>query len=424
MRLRIYMLMLFLYSCSGAPTASSDSSTKSSGKKEATTEQPEDVAGGFGLSCLPSYTAVTNITDVDYSCSLNDSDDGTVPDGQNTNLELVVKVGENVIPIDSRNLASKKTFGFRILLADKTKIQIISQNKVTTLEGFATKWDDMTLLASRGQNNCQTLPDSCAKRDPKSNLWWGKPQSNAQTWNEATNTCSTLSHNGVTGWRLPTSDELLFASRDDIQFNASDNWLTSDMMNREYWSSDVSVSTTGRYGILSSGYGWVDAKTNTKSVVCVREDKIIWQNMTGLDSARKASCLTSPGKCILKLVATNTLYGGILTGSATTTWNTWAEAQALCQNYNPTYPNSGTDQSVVWTLPSMQQLREASVNGIKDIDGWRGDAVTGEAVIGAAFWTNESAESNMAKDFSFLYGNEGSSLTTNPLQVICVKHLN
>ncbi len=416
-----------LYGCSGALKTNSDSSTKSSGKTETTTEQPEDVAGGFGLSCLPSYTAVTNITDVDYSCSLNDSDDGTAPDGQNTNLELVVKVGENVIPIDSRILASKKTFGFRIPLADKTKVQITSKNQVTTLERFATKWDDMTLLASRGQNNCQTLPDSCAKRDPKSNLWWSKPQSNAQTWNEATNTCSALSYNAVTGWRLPTIDELLFASRDDIQFNASDSWLTSDMMNREYWSSDVSDSTTGWYGILSSGYRWVDAKTQKKSVVCVREDQIIWQNMTGLDSARKASCKSTPGKCILKLVATNTLYGGILTGSATTTWKTWDEAQALCQTYNPTDPNSS--QNAGWTLPSLQQLREARVNGIKDIEGWRGDAITGdaitgEAMIGEAFWTNESAESNMAQNFNFLDGNSGTSLMTKQLQVICVKNLN
>lgn len=298
-------------------------------------------------------------------------------------------------------------------------MQITSRDKVETLEQFATKWVDITLLASGGKSNCQTLPDSCTKRNPKSNLWWSKIQPVVQTWDEAINTCSALSYNGVTGWRLPSQGELLFASRDDIQFNASDTWISRDMMNREYWSSGVGAPTEGWYGILSSGYRWVDAKTQKKSVVCVREDQIIWQNMTGLDTARKASCLTSPGKCILKLVATNTLYGGILTGSATTAWKTWAEAQALCQNYNPTYPNSGTDQSVVWTLPSMQQLREASVNGIKDIDGWRGDAVIGEA-----FWSNESDGSNLAKSFRFFYGNEGTSLKTYPLQVICVKHLN
>jgi hypothetical protein len=116
-------------------------------------------------------------------------------------------------------------------------------------------------------------------QDKISGLWWSKQQTNASWW-QAVSSCQSLSHNGQTGWRLPTQKELMDAYNHGIRSAASDrwttgannNWITEAAMNSYFWSGSTVSSVTGTAWMVYLGYGstYNISKYNSNGVVCVQ----------------------------------------------------------------------------------------------------------------------------------------------------------
>lgn len=288
-------------------------------------------------------------------------------------------------------------------------------------------WTDITTSATGDASDCSKSPNRCTKRDEVTKLWWSATQSSAEgmTWSEAKSHCRTLSYNGQTGWRLPTKDQIKSAAINDILFFAQDSWIADAVMRKNIWSSESSTKDVDAFfGVLAwqcpvisdtcpirrpAGTGWFEPVATKNAVVCVRPDKIYWQDMTD-----GSSCEDNPQNCVLKLISTNTLYSGVLTGTTSSTLKTWDDAKTLCQNYNP--PGVGGQGS--WTLPTMKQLLDAHGDKIKDVLGW-----TGGKSMETAFWSNETdgPNSNLVKTATFLNGSPGTGSATSQYQVFCIK---
>ena len=66
-------------------------------------------------------------------------------------------------------------------------------------------------------------------------LMWSNKRPNA-TLQGAKDHCNTLNYGGVTGWRLPTVDELIAAYGNGIYGTANVDWMTTSQMNDYFWS--------------------------------------------------------------------------------------------------------------------------------------------------------------------------------------------
>jgi hypothetical protein len=104
----------------------------------------------------------------------------------------------------------------------------------------ATGWSDVTIAGS-GAASCDGSPENCTKRDNKSGLMWSRMAGASLNWGNAIKYCNDLTHNGAIDWRLPTKDELVGASSNNINSQKSANWISSSGW---FWSaSSVSFST-------------------------------------------------------------------------------------------------------------------------------------------------------------------------------------
>ena len=145
-------------------------------------------------------------------------------------------------------------------------------------------WKDVTTTNGTTASTCAATSANCTMQDKITGLWWSKLQT-AAAWNTAWSTCLTTlngtpygtnsvpGYNGQTGWRLPTQKELMDAYNHGIRSAASDNWITEDSMDDNYfWSgSSVSYTTYSAWNVnLARGHTNDTYKLNTKQVVCVR----------------------------------------------------------------------------------------------------------------------------------------------------------
>ena len=420
MRVTFMVFLFLLTACSGLPNTGHDAPKKDSSKIEGTSELPEDIAGGFGLTCSPEEDSLPNPM-VNFACSLVNAKGEKFKETTNVKLDLMVYVQNQIVEIFKPGNDAASSFKFTLARQDLLKVVISAKiidtgsdnktiaDKSTTLKNTVkTDWRDVTTNASGLLSNCIDSPSRCTMKEERTNILWSKPQSGVEgvSWSDAKAACDIYTYDGEAGWRLPTADELLYATRNSILLSASDDWISEGNMNQLYWSVDEPSSSEAYRANLASGSRYWGPKTDSYGFVCVKPPPSPWQDLTP-----GGSCANTPDKCVYKLSATNTLYSAVLTAGGTATWKTWDEAKTVCQNYNPT----GLDNPGSWVLPSMDQMRQAKLNGIKDIPGWRGSSD-----VTNAFWSSEQS-SSLVKIFYFLYGNDGEGLSTNKYQVICVK---
>jgi hypothetical protein len=406
--------------CSGLQNPGHDGPNNASSKNEETSEQPEDIAGGFGLTCMPEEGALFDPM-VNIACSFQNAAGEKFRETATMKLDFLVYVESQVVEIFKQGNEAASHIKFAIARAELANVTISAKivdtandNKTIADKSSYLKnavkngWRDVTTNSSGLSSSCTDYPSRCTMKDENTKIIWSKPQSGIQgiSWSDAKAACGSLSYNGQNGWRLPTADELLYATRNSILLSASDNWISDEKMNHLYWSVDEPTSSDAYFANLASGVRYFGPKTESHGFVCVKSPPSQWQDLTS-----GGSCVSSRSQCIYKLSATNTLYSAVLTDSNTAAWKTWDEAKNLCENYNPT----GLDTPGSWTLPLMAQMRQAKLNGIKDMPGWRGSSD-----VVNAFWSSEQG-SELVKIFYILSGNEGEGRPTNKYQVICVK---
>jgi hypothetical protein len=361
-------------------------------------------------------------------------------------LQKQFRVNDRFIEVDQTTYWSEKpdegtSTGTKVVVAEtlqETTVQGTENHAAICVldrvdgNGKPFHWSDITTSAAGEVSDCLKTPERCTKRDESSKLWWSATQSPAagMTWSEAKSHCSGLSYNGRTGWRLPTRDELRYAAGRDILFFAEENWIPDANLRKNIWTSDYSIKDVDAFFALlamqcpvvindpddprycpvqwEAGASWVQPVSTKNAVVCVRPDKTTWEDMTA-----NGSCEDNYENCVLKLIATNTLYSGVLTGATSSTFKTWEDAKTLCQSYNPT----GIGGEGTWTLPSKQQMLDAYSNKLKEFPGWRLSSME------TAFWSNEAdaGDPNMVRNMWFSNGSTGLILPTNQNQVFCVK---
>jgi hypothetical protein len=102
-------------------------------------------------------------------------------------------------------------------------------------------------------------------------LKWSNRRPNA-TWQGAIDHCNALNYGGVTGWRLPTKDELVAAYNNGIYGAAKVGWMTASEMDPWFWSSSSDVNNTNDAWLVGLAYDSAATtnKTTNRAVVCVQ----------------------------------------------------------------------------------------------------------------------------------------------------------
>ena len=100
-------------------------------------------------------------------------------------------------------------------------------------------------------------------------LKWSNKRPDA-TWQGAIDHCNALNYGGVTGWRLPTKDELVAAYNNGIYGAAKVGWMTASEMDAIFWSSS-SITSSNAWGVyLPTGGSLNSSKNYYYAVVCVQ----------------------------------------------------------------------------------------------------------------------------------------------------------
>ena len=85
--------------------------------------------------------------------------------------------------------------------------------------------------------------------------------------------CAKLTHDGLSGWRLPTKEEHLGAYQHGIGKAATANWITAEDITKDwFWSSSPVPSAPSYAWVVFLAYGRADnnRKVNKERVACVR----------------------------------------------------------------------------------------------------------------------------------------------------------
>jgi hypothetical protein len=141
---------------------------------------------------------------------------------------------------------------------------------IESTAGDGNVWKDVT----EGACTAATAAN-CSYQDKISGLEWSKLSTSGKSWPYAIDYCQGLTHNGQPDWRLPTQKELMDAYNHGIRSAAANNWITISFFNQNtyFWSASSNSSdvTSGAWIVnLANGYTKNIAKTEAKSVVCVR----------------------------------------------------------------------------------------------------------------------------------------------------------
>lgn len=123
-------------SCSGAKFAAS-SGKSSGGTTEKPAEQPEDVAGGFGLTCTQADNQADPLS-IDYSCTFVTNIGQKFQETADQKVELKVQSGGKDVTFVNQDPTSSSSFKFTVLKSEITSVKIAA--KVTNpLEGNKIK---------------------------------------------------------------------------------------------------------------------------------------------------------------------------------------------------------------------------------------------------------------------------------------------
>ncbi|WP_243311221.1 DUF1566 domain-containing protein [Fundidesulfovibrio agrisoli] len=162
-------------------------------------------------------------------------------------------------------------------------------------------------------------------KDQITGLTWqtaGASGVDGRTWDEAVTACQNLSLGSVSGWRLPTEQELL-----SIVNYGPYNWATTlpgpDPDGAPYWSSTSMAGATGEAWTVDYSSGTPDhkAKTDAYSVRCVSGTALPGPNLTdkgngtvsdastGLVWEKAASASASDWETALNYCSTRTTGG-------------------------------------------------------------------------------------------------------------------
>ena len=148
---------------------------------------------------------------------------------------------------------------------------VIPPTAVNPLVAAPSNWVDVTTTNGTMPSTCNATPANCTMKDTISGLSWSnkRPDSN---WQGAIDHCSALTYNGVSGWRLPTQEELKNAYAHGIISAARANWMTLANMQADFWSASSYSNWPNIAWLVYLGYGDTDymAKGYPNAVVCVR----------------------------------------------------------------------------------------------------------------------------------------------------------
>ena len=142
------------------------------------------------------------------------------------------------------------------------KMQLVA-NLAVAAAPIKSGWQDVTA----GGCNAKI----CRFKDTLSGLEWSTVISDESSWDDAMSLCAKLIHDGLSGWRLPTKQELKGAYEHGIGKAATENWIPAEKLKDAFWSSTFSTYTHYAWLVtLANGTTANLFETNAYSVVCVR----------------------------------------------------------------------------------------------------------------------------------------------------------
>ena len=105
----------------GKANFSGSSGAASGGKKEETTEQPTEVSGGFGLTCVPGDNP-SDAGKVDVGCTLANSKGEKFQERPDLSLDLKVTLLDQVIPVSTQPASAPNSFTFSAPKSDISNV--------------------------------------------------------------------------------------------------------------------------------------------------------------------------------------------------------------------------------------------------------------------------------------------------------------
>ena len=108
-------VVALLQTCSGADFHGSTGKGAADNTDEKTAEQPADVAGGFGLTCDPSYEDA-DPTSAIISCKFSSADGKKFIESEKAKLEVSVYDGQTQITVNKLPASSEYNFDFKSVL--------------------------------------------------------------------------------------------------------------------------------------------------------------------------------------------------------------------------------------------------------------------------------------------------------------------
>lgn len=238
-------------------------SNEKADQSERTIDEPVDVAGGFGLICIPSDNP-TDDSKSDFMCAVSDANGEKFVERPELKLDFSVELNGQSVPLVTLDSSDAGHFKFTVAKSD------VSQVKVTT--NFVNPQDGNAAVTTVEKELPETLTGwelvNVSPAIVKNNeLWWSSHRGEIE-WSDANNACNDLILAGVEDWRLPTRDELSSALTDKIyQVVGQHLALKSDF----YWSS---TSASNGYLAVSLRLGRETESNSIKKqqFVCVRSE--------------------------------------------------------------------------------------------------------------------------------------------------------
>jgi hypothetical protein len=323
------IIAALLQTCSGADFHGSTGKGAADNTDENPAEQPTDVAGGFGLTCDPSYEDA-DPTNAIISCKFSSADGKKFIESEKAKFEVSVSDGQTQIPVNKLPASSEYNFNFKSVKVSVANIKITSQflnpengqvigtekseslPQVLTDDGsglgaIATTvppvtptasttsvsagdlgtigenrlWKDVTTKALDGStSNCSDDRSRCTYSKPGTGFWRtavfstdasNKPFSHDSAWEF----CEQLDYNGEDDWRLISFRELFDLCKNDLPvgFKKTDQdeyILTNTKTLREKYS--VIIPKYCQWHAVTSSYsgGTVNGMTVKTYAICVR----------------------------------------------------------------------------------------------------------------------------------------------------------
>lgn len=184
----------------------------------------------------------------------------------NVSGTISVSGSGNTRTVSLSNISGMGLLGIKIAAGSATNSNGNASAKQTPRSAAVNLWNDLT-LSGQDPSTCANTPASCVYNQMTRGIQFTKPSASTVAWTQASSSCSTLTYNGKTGWRLPTATELAAAYEDRISFLSSGvDW------NRYYWTSTDNPVDSAEATQVNLG---TNAQTNKSKIeiaaaICVR----------------------------------------------------------------------------------------------------------------------------------------------------------